>query len=80
MAGETFRRLSTCIRFSAKDKNGNSSSSTFFNMLGTRAMTGFAPFPVTGIPGHCLFAMNRFGEAFVISLMAILAGFRAGIL
>jgi hypothetical protein len=44
-------------------------------MLGSRAMTGFAPLPVRGISGHCFFAMNRLGETFVIGLMAILAGF-----
>jgi hypothetical protein len=44
-------------------------------MLGTGTMTGFAPFPVRGISGHCFLAMNRLGETFVIGLMAILAGF-----
>jgi hypothetical protein len=48
-------------------------------MLGTGTMTGFAPVPIRGIPGHRFFAMNRLGETFIIGLMAILAGFRTRI-
>jgi hypothetical protein len=80
MAGETLRPLGTCIRFSVKDKNGNASSSAFFNVLGTWTMTGFAAFPIRGISRHCLLAMDGFYKLVVIGFMAILAGFRTRIL
>jgi hypothetical protein len=47
------------IGFSSEDDDGNASASALFNMLGTGTVTGFAPFPIRGIPGHCFFTMNR---------------------
>ena len=80
VAGHAFCGLFLWVHFSAKGNNGDASASSLFNVLGTGTMTGFTPFPIRRIPGNCFLAMNRFDEPLVISLMAILAGFRAGIL
>jgi hypothetical protein len=80
MTGKAFRYPCSQINAPIENDNGHPFASAFFNMLGTRAMTGFAPFPIRGISGNRFFAMNRFGEPFVIGLMAILAGFRTRIL
>ena len=80
VAGKAFCRLFLWVHFFAKGNNGDASASPFFNMLGTRTMTGFAPFPVRRIPGNRFLAMDGFYKLVVLRLMAILAGFRAGIL
>jgi hypothetical protein len=80
VAGHASCGLFPRAHFLAKANNGHASAPAFFNMLSPGTVAGFAPFPICGIPGNCLFAMNRFYKTFVICLMAILAGFRPRIL
>jgi len=79
VAGHAFCRLFYRVHSFAKGNNGDASASALFNVLSPGTMTGFAPFPIRGISGHRLFAMDGLHKLVVIRLMAILAGFRAHI-
>jgi len=60
----------------AKYKNGNASTTAFFNMLSPGAMARLTTVSVGGISRYRLLAMYRFHKLVVLALVAIFAGFR----